>query len=157
MHAPCPVLGLTFDLRSSEHLGSVFIARFVIHSQTWLYFITPKFVPQQFLDQSVCPFGVNFINVNVTVDVYSLISPWVQQTLQFTPLVLELSYTVASPLGRIQRIFCSWCHSQFSNFLFHQVPITAGWAEAVWNEKFAPPPPPPPTLLHMTLYPSVIT
>ena len=23
------------------------------------------------------------------------------------------------------------------SFLFHQVPITAGWAEAVWNEKFA--------------------
>ena len=30
-------------------------------------------------------------NVNVNVDVYSLISPWVQQTLQFTPLILELS------------------------------------------------------------------
>ena len=24
-----------------------------------------------------------------------------------------------------------------SNFSFHRVPITAGWAEAVWNEKFA--------------------
>ena len=24
-----------------------------------------------------------------------------------------------------------------SSFLFHQAPITAGWAEAVWNEKFA--------------------
>ena len=26
---------------------------------------------------------------------------------------------------------------KFSNFLLHQVPITAGWVEAVWNDKFA--------------------
>ena len=25
----------------------------------------------------------------------------------------------------------------FSDFSFHQVPIAAGWAEAVWNDKFA--------------------
>ena len=33
----------------------------------------------------------DIVNVNVNVEVYSLKSPWVQQTLQFTPLVLELS------------------------------------------------------------------
>ena len=37
------------------------------------------------------PHPVKWINVNVNVYVYSLISHWVQQTSQFTPLVLELS------------------------------------------------------------------
>ena len=46
-----------------------------------------------------------FINVNVNVYVYSLISPWVQHTSQFTPLVLEISYTVLSPLGRYSAHF----------------------------------------------------
>ena len=80
------------------------------------------------------------VNVNVNVEVYRLKSPWVQQTLQFTPLVLELSLLRShhSPLGRIQRIFCSWCHSQFFQFSFHQVLITAGWKEAVWYERFLP-------------------
>ena len=54
-----------------------------------------------------------------------------------TPGTGTLSDTVSSPLWQIQRIFCSQCHSQFSNFSFHLVPITGGWAEAVWNEKFA--------------------
>ena len=36
--------------------------------------------------------SANTFNVRcIKVNVYSLISPWVQQTLQFTPLVLELS------------------------------------------------------------------
>ena len=35
--------------------------------------------------------GATFVNVNVNVYVYSLISHRVQQTSQFTPLVLELS------------------------------------------------------------------
>ena len=30
--------------------------------------------------------------------------------------------------------------SQFSIFSFHQVPITAGWTEAVWYERFCPTP-----------------
>ena len=30
--------------------------------------------------------------------------------------------------------------SQFSIFSFHQVPITAGWTEAVWYERFYPTP-----------------
>ena len=33
----------------------------------------------------------SLVNVNINVYVYRLISPWVQQTLQFTSLVLELS------------------------------------------------------------------
>ena len=47
--------------------------------------------------------------------VYSLISHRVQQTSQFyIPGIGTLSCTVSFPLGRIQRIFCSYCHSQFS-------------------------------------------
>ena len=34
---------------------------------------------------------LNYINKNVNVDVYSLIALWVQQTLQFTTLVLKIS------------------------------------------------------------------
>ena len=45
-------------------------------------------------------------NVDVNVYVYSLISYRVWQTSQFTPLVLENSFTVSSHLGRIQCIFC---------------------------------------------------
>ena len=30
------------------------------------------------------------------------------------------------------------CHSQYFHFSFHQVPITAGWTEAVWYERFLP-------------------
>ena len=56
----------------------------------------------------------------------------------YTPGIGTLSYAVSSPLGRIQRIFCSWCHSQSFQFSFHQVPITAGWTEAAWYERFCP-------------------
>ena len=51
--------------------------------------------------------NVKRVNVKMNVYVYSLISMRVQQTSQVTPLVLELSYTVESPLGRIQHIICS--------------------------------------------------
>ena len=44
----------------------------------------------------------------INVYVYSLISHWVQQTSQFTSLVLELSLVWSHlPGGRIQWIFCS--------------------------------------------------
>ena len=41
-------------------------------------------------------------------------------------------------LFRIQRIFYSCCQSlcYSSAFSFHQAPITAGWIEAAWSEKF---------------------
>ena len=65
-------------------------------------------------------------NVNVNVNVYSLISPWFQYPSQLTPLVLELSLIVSSPLSRIQRIFCSLCHSQFSNFRSTRYPSLLG-------------------------------
>ena len=42
---------------------------------------------------------ISLLNVNVNADVYSLKSPWVQQTLQFALLVLEFSFMVSSPLG----------------------------------------------------------
>ena len=82
-----------------------------------------------------CPFV--FYNVNVNAYVYSLISPSVLQT--YTPGIGTLSYTASSPLGGIQLIFCSECHSQITilQFSFQQVPITSGWAEAAWSEKFA--------------------
>ena len=56
----------------------------------------------------------------------------------YTPGIGTLSDKVSSPLGE------NSAHSSagnaihnFSNFSFHQVPITAGWVEAIWNEKFA--------------------
>ena len=76
-------------------------------------------------------------DVNVNVDVYGLIYPWVQQTLRFTHLVLGLS------LLRTHLFWGEFCAFSAANaipnftiFLFRQVSITAGWAEAVWNEKF---------------------
>ena len=78
------------------------------------------------------------LNVNVNVYVYSLISPWVQQTSQFTPLVLELSllYSLISS-GENSAHFLQLMPFTILQFSFHQVSITAGWAEAVRNEKFA--------------------
>ena len=74
------------------------------------------------------------LNVNVRY-VHSLDIPWVQWTVQFTPLVLEYnSFTVSSPMGRFS--ICTLCWIQFS-FLIPQVAITVREAEAVWNEKFA--------------------
>ena len=59
---------------------------------------------------------------------------------KFTPLVLELSYMVSSPLGRMQRIFCNYSTIHNSPIFVppgtHH-PITIRWTEAVWNEKFA--------------------
>ena len=55
----------------------------------------------------------------------------------YTPGIGTLSSRSYLLEGEFKPIFCSQCHSQFSNFSFHQAPITAGWAEAVWNEKFA--------------------
>ena len=68
-----------------------------------------------------------------------LISPWVQQTAQFTPLVSELSLIRSHLLwGEFSAFSADNAISQFSIFSFHQVPITAGWTEAVWYERFCP-------------------
>ena len=92
--------------------------------------------------------GVNKINVNVYV--YSLDIPFsrVQQTAQFTPLVSELTLIRSHLLWGEFSAFSaandiSQCHFTFHNspiFSFHQVPITAGWTEAVWYERFCPTP-----------------
>ena len=71
-----------------------------------------------------------------------LISPWVQQTAQFTPLVSELSLIRSHLLwGEFSAFSAANAISQFSIFSFHQVPITAGWTEAFWYERFCPTPP----------------
>ena len=67
--------------------------------------------------------------------VYSLKSPSVQQTLQFTPLVLELSLIRSHLLwGEFSAFSAANAIYNFSNF---RSTITAGWADAAWNEKFA--------------------
>ena len=71
-------------------------------------------------------------NVNVYMYVYRLIPPWVQQTSQFTLLLLEFSYTVSSPLGRTQCTFCIECHSQFSIFHSTRYPSLLGGQR--WND-----------------------
>ena len=55
--------------------------------------------------------------VNVNVEVYSLKSPWVQQTLQFTPLVLELSLIRSHLLwGEFSAFSAADVIHNFSNF-----------------------------------------
>ena len=44
----------------------------------------------------------------------------------YTPSIGTLFYTVSSPLGRIQGIFCSSCHSQFLQFSFHHYWVDRG-------------------------------
>ena len=90
------------------------------------------------------------VNKNVNVYVYSLDIPFsrVQQTAQFTPLVSELTLIRSHLLWGEFSAFSaandiSQCHFTFHNspfFSFHQVPITAGWTEAVWYERFCPTP-----------------
>ena len=59
----------------------------------------------------------------------AVIFPGVQRTVQFTPLVLrEELITWHSAVTIV-----SHYNEAFS---FHQVSITAGYAKAVWNEKF---------------------
>ena len=77
--------------------------------------------------------------INVNVYVYSLIyQPSVQQTSQFTPLVLELSL-MQSHLLWVEFSICTFWYSYHyhSAFSFHQVPITAGWTETAWYERLA--------------------
>ena len=58
----------------------------------------------------------------------------------YTPGTGTLSYMVSTPLGKNSALILqlmSFTFTIFTIFSFQQVPITAGWAEAVWNEKFA--------------------
>ena len=81
------------------------------------------------------------VNVNVNVYIYSPDIPRrVQRTSQLHPLILELTLVRShlpgenAALRHTKAAAIYQAHSQFS---FHQVPITAGWTEAAWNEKFA--------------------
>ena len=74
-------------------------------------------------------------SLHITVNEFSFLRWSTDEIADFTIYMGTLSYMVSSPLGRIQSIFCSLCHSQFSIFSFHQVPITAGWTEAAWYER----------------------
>ena len=72
-------------------------------------------------------------NVNVNVYVYSLISHRVQQTSQFTPLVLDaLLYGLISS-GENSAHFLQLMPFTILYFSFHPTisfqPITAGWTE----------------------------
>ena len=80
-------------------------------------------------NQIVCTY---YINVNLHVFAYSLISSRVQQTSQFASLVLEISLIQSHLLWG--EFSCALCfiiasHSKLA-FPFHQVPITAGLREA---------------------------
>ena len=58
----------------------------------------------------------------------------------YTPGIGTLSYMVSSPLGRIQRIFLQLMTFTIFPIFIQQVPINAGWTEAVWYERFCPTP-----------------
>ena len=60
---------------------------------------------------------------------YSLISNRVQQTSQFTPLVLELSLIWSHLLWGEFSAFSAANAIHNSHFSFHQVPIAAGWTD----------------------------
>ena len=67
------------------------------------------------------------LNVNVNVEVYSLKSPWVQQTLQFTPLVLELSLIRSHLLwGEFSAFSATDAIHNFSNFHSTRYPSLLG-------------------------------
>ena len=67
------------------------------------------------------------VNVNVNVEVYSLKSPWVQQTLQFTPLVLELSLIRSHLLwGEFSAFSAADAIHNFSNFRSTRYPSLLG-------------------------------
>ena len=69
----------------------------------------------------------DIVNVNVNVEVYSLKSPWVQQTLQFTPLVLELSLIRSHLLwGEFSAFSAADAIHNFSNFHSTRYPSLLG-------------------------------
>ena len=74
------------------------------------------------------------INVNVNVHVYSLDIPVGSADCTiYTPGIGTHSFTVSSPLGRIQhlRTFAAAIANHYNlAFSFLHVPITAGWTEA---------------------------
>ena len=70
--------------------------------------------------------------------VYSLISHRVQQTLQFTPLVLELSLVQSHLLwGEFSTISAAIAIHNSPLFVPPGIPITAGWTEAALYERLA--------------------
>ena len=80
--------------------------------------------------------------MNVKVYVYSLISPWVQQTSQFTFLVLDWYTLLYSLIASGENLafdhFAAAIANHYSSaFSVHQVPITAEWTEVAWHERFA--------------------
>ena len=67
------------------------------------------------------------VNVNVNVEVYSMKSLWVQQTLQFTPLVLELSLIRSHLLwGEFSAFSAADAIHNFSNFRSTRYPSLLG-------------------------------
>ena len=65
------------------------------------------------------------------VFVYSPISLTVHRTSHFLPWYRNSLIHGLIFLGRMQRIFCSYSHAAIFLLSFHQVPITAGWTEAL--------------------------
>ena len=77
-------------------------------------------------------------NINVNVYDFSLISPWVQQTSQFTPFVLELSLLslISSGENWTFALFAAATDSHYNlAFSFHKVPTTDRWTEGSWYER----------------------
>ena len=56
----------------------------------------------------------------------------------YTPGTGTLSYLISS--GENSAHFLQLMPFTIFQFSFHQVPITAGWTEAVWYERFCPTP-----------------
>ena len=70
---------------------------------------------------------LSLLNVNVNVEVYSLKCPWVQQTLQFTPLVLELSLIRSHLLwGEFSAFSAADAIHNFSSFCSTRYPSLLG-------------------------------
>ena len=80
--------------------------------------------------------------INLNVYVYSLISKWVQQISKFTPVVLELSLSLSLIQSHllwgefsICMLYAAIASHYNLAFLFHQIPITAEWTKAAWQER----------------------
>ena len=81
------------------------------------------------------------VNVSVNVEVYSLKSPWVQQTLQFTPLILELSLIRSHLLwGEFGAFSAADAIHNFSNFRSTRYPSQLRGQRQHVYERFCPTP-----------------
>ena len=100
------LLEVLSDLSMHESESLCMIASILSYSWSLMIWLSNQiswvWIPPRLTNSAIyfANFGIR-VNVNVNVDVYSLISLWVQKTFKsYTPGIGTLSYTVSSPLGR---------------------------------------------------------